>query len=82
MGIFRAPLKKITLENQKIPFESKFLPAVLLLLRIYFPNITVTVTVLKSGWINLIIITVTVLASAVTPSFPLIPNYRLESHLN
>ena len=27
-------------------------------------------------------ITVTVLASAVTPSFPFIPNYRLESHLN
>ena len=44
-----------------------------------FPQITVTVTVLKFGWIS---ITVTVLASAVTPSFPLIPNYRLESHLN
>ena len=28
------------------------------------------------------LITVTVLASAVTPSFPLISNYHLESHLN
>ena len=26
--------------------------------------------------------TVTVLAFAVTPSFPLVPNYHLESHLN
>ena len=33
-----------------LPFESKLLPAVLLLLRIYFPKITVTVTVLKFGW--------------------------------
>ena len=64
------------------PFESKFLPAVLLLLRIYFPKITVTVTVLKFGWIHLITITVTVLKFAVIPSFPLIPNYHLESHLN
>ena len=63
----------------ELPFESKLLPAVLLLLRIYFPQITVTVTVLKFRRIS---ITVTVLASAVTPSFPLIPNYRLESHLN
>ena len=62
-----------------VPFESKLLPAVLLLLKIYFPKITVTVTVLKFGWIT---ITVTVLAPTVTPSFPLIPNYRLESHLN
>ena len=61
-----------------LPFESKLLPAVLLLLRIYFPIITVTVTVLKFGWIT---ITVTVLAPAVAPSFPLTPNYRLESHL-
>ena len=30
-------------------FESKLLPAVLLFLRIYFPQITVTVTVLKFG---------------------------------
>ena len=50
--------------------------------RIYFPKITVSVTVLKFGWINLITITVTVLASAVTPSLPLVPNYHLESHLN
>ena len=64
----------------EIPFESKLLPAVLLLLRIYFPQITVTVTVLKFGGINLITITVTVLVSAVTPSFPLVPYYRLESH--
>ena len=49
------------------------------LLRINFPKITVTVTVLKFGWIT---ITVTVLAPAVAPSFPLTPNYRLESHLN
>ena len=34
---------------QKVPFESKLLPAVLLLSRIYFPQITVTVTVLKFG---------------------------------
>ena len=27
-------------------------------------------------------ITVTVLAPAVAPSFPLTPNYRIESHLN
>ena len=46
---------------------------------IFFPKITVTVTVLKFGWIT---ITVTVLAPAVAPSFPLTPNYRLESHLN
>ena len=46
-------------------------------LRIYFPKITVTVTVLKFGWIT---ITVTVLAPAVAPSFPSTPNYRLESH--
>ena len=62
-----------------LPFESKLLPAVLLFLRIYFPQITVTVTVLKFGWIS---ITVTVLASAFTPSFPLIPSYCLESRLN
>ena len=62
-----------------LPFESKLLPAVLLLLRIYFPKLTVTVTVVKFGWIT---ITVTVLPLAVAPSFPLTPNYRLESHLN
>ena len=62
-----------------LPFESKLLPAVLLFLRIYFPKITVTVIVLKFGRVS---ITVTVSASAVTPWFPLIPNYRLESHLN
>ena len=50
-----------------IPFESKLLPAVLLLLRIYFPKIEVTVTVLKLGWIHLNTITVTVLASADSP---------------
>ena len=44
-----------------------------------FPKTTVTVTVLKLGWIT---ITVTVLAPAVAPSFPLTPSYRLESHLN
>ena len=32
-----------------VPFESKLLPAVLLFLRIYFPKITATVTVLKFG---------------------------------
>ena len=63
-------------------FNSKLLPAVLLLLGIYFPQITVTITVLNFGWIDLVNITVTVVASAVTPSFPLVPNYRLESHLN
>ena len=61
-----------------VPFESKLLPAVFLLLRIDFPKSTVTVTVLKFGWDNVITITVTVLASAVTPSFPLIPDYHLE----
>ena len=71
-----------SLHDVHVPLESKLLPAVLLLLRIYFPQITVTITVLKFGWINLIAITVTVLASAVTPSFPLVPNYHLESHLN
>ena len=40
------------------------------------------VTVLKFGRIHLITITVTVLASAVTPSLPLVPNYHLESHMN
>ena len=65
----------------RVPFEAKLLPAVLLFLRIYFPKIAVTVTVLNFGWIHLLAITVTVLASAVTPSFPLIPDYRLESHL-
>ena len=38
--------------RHNIPFQSKLLPAVLLLLRIYFPKITVTVTVLKFGWIH------------------------------
>ena len=71
-------LSALPASTSLLPFESKFLPAVLLFLRIYFPQITVTVTVLKFGWISF---TVTVLASAVTPSFPLIPNYRLESHL-
>ena len=50
----------------QLPFESKLLPAVLLFLRIYFPKITVTVTVLNFGRIT---ITVTVLAPAVAPSF-------------
>ena len=68
-----------TLRPSQIPFESKLLLAVLLFSRIYFPKITVTVTVLKLGWIS---ITVTVLASAVTPSLPLTPNYHLESRLN
>ena len=66
----------------KAPFESKLLPAVLSFSRIYFRQITVTVTVLKFGRINLTAITVSVLASAVTPSFPLIPDYHLESHVN
>ena len=69
---------RFSLELQ-LPFESKLLPAVLLFLRTYFPKVTVTVTVLKFGWVT---ITVTVLAPAVAPSFPLTPNYRLESHLN
>ena len=51
----------------KIPLESKLLLAVSLLLKTFFPKITVTVTVLKFGRIHLITITVTVLASAVTP---------------
>ena len=67
--------------HSALPFESKLLPAVSFFLRIYFPQITVTVTVLKFGWIHSITITVAVLASAVTPSFPLIPNYHLEGHL-
>ena len=37
---------------------------------------------LEFGWIDLITITVTVLASAVTPSLPLVPNYHLERHMN
>ena len=37
---------------------------------------------LDTHGIHLITITVTVLASAVTPSFPLIPNYHLENHFN
>ena len=65
-----------------VPFESKLLPAVLFLLRIFFPKITVTATVLKFWWIHSITITATVWAFAVTPSYPLIPNYHLESHLN
>ena len=56
--------------DSKYTVRVKLLPAVLLLLRIYFPQITVTVTVLKFGWTHLVTITVTVLASAVTPSFP------------
>ena len=78
-----AMIARIKWPNQDLQmpyrFESKLLPAVLLLLKIYFPKITVTVTVLKFGWIT---ITVTVLAPVVTPSFPLTPNYRLESHVN
>ena len=35
--------------GEELPFESKLLPAVLLLLRIYLPQITVTVTILKFG---------------------------------
>ena len=37
----------LELISPKLLFESKCLPAVLLLLRIYFPIISVTVTVLK-----------------------------------
>ena len=37
------------LGGHEVAFESKLLPAVLLFLRIYFPQITVTVTVLKFG---------------------------------
>ena len=72
------------LKGGKILLESKLLPAVSLLLRTYFLKTTVTITVLKFGWIHLITVTVTVtvLASAVTPSFPLIPNYHLESNLS
>ena len=44
-----------------------------MLLRIYFPKITVTVAVLKFGWINWITIIVAVLASAVTPHFHWFP---------
>ena len=51
----------------------------LLFLRIYYPKITVTVAVMKFGQIT---ITVTVLAPAVAPSFPLTPNYCLECHFN
>ena len=40
---------KILYDGCVLPFESKLLPAVLLLLRIYFLKITVTVTVLKFG---------------------------------
>ena len=36
-------------QGQQLLFESKLLPAVLLVLRIYFPQITVAVTVLKFG---------------------------------
>ena len=43
------PEKTINEVSKTIPFESKLLPAVLLFLRIYFPKITVTVTVLKFG---------------------------------
>ena len=50
--------------------------------QIYFPNISVTVTVLKFGWIHLITITVTVLAASVDPLISVDPNYHLESHLN
>ena len=46
------------------------------------PKITAAVTVLRFGWSRLITIAVTISASAVKPSFPLIPNYHLESHLN
>ena len=51
---FQINFSKITLTLPllsvfELPFESKLLPAVLLLLRIYFPKITVTVTVLKFG---------------------------------
>ena len=60
-------------------FRVKIITGSLVTPEYLFPQITITVTVLKFGWIS---ITVTVLASAVTPSFPLIPNYRLESHLN
>ena len=67
---FQKELILHTLTTTFLPFESKLLPAVLLLLRIYFPKITVTVTVLKFGWIS---ITVTVFASAVTPSFHWFP---------
>ena len=70
--------------SKALPFESKLLPAVLLLWRLYFH--TITVTVLKFGRSHSITIsrsiTVTVLASAVTPSFPSILNYHLASHSN
>ena len=46
LGALPAPTEK---HESNLPFESKLLPAVLLLLRIYFPKVTVTVTVLKFG---------------------------------
>ena len=49
---FKKPRKrrtgKVTTDSK--PSESKLLPAVLLFLRIYFPQITATVTVLKFGF--------------------------------
>ena len=36
--------------RKSLPFESKLLPAVFLFLRINFPKITVTVTVVSFGW--------------------------------
>ena len=48
-GLLQAYLRMVGIKREAIPFESKLLPAVLLLLRIYFPKITVTVTVLKFG---------------------------------
>ena len=67
---------------QRLLNNAKLLLAVLLFSRTYFPQSTVTGTILKFGWIHLTTITVTVLASAVTPSFLRIPDYHLESNLN
>ena len=89
--LFAEPLKSLEKEEKRTKKQGKSeneksqeieKSKVLLLLRFYFPEISVAVTVLKFGWIHLITITVTVLESAVTPSFTLILNYRLESHLN
>ena len=73
----RAPLIENKIEqriqNTKVASAKVAFDTVqLLFLRIYYPKMTVTVTVLKFGWIT---ITVTVLAPAVAPSFPLTPNY-------
>ena len=78
-------------ENQK-PLESRQKCGFLLSLAFYNAPSLDTVDLFPQNcryryrleiWMNsLITVTITVLASAVTPSFPLIPNYHLESHLS